>query len=176
MNPRWFPGGIAAAFVLFFWSFFSHMVLGLEERFIQGLPQEAGAALQGSLQQSGLYFFPNEKDMEKMAELTKTQPVGIISYSVGTPFSFVKSLGLQLGIYLVCGLIAAWLYGKALPSLRSMPEQIAFVALLGVFSAALITGGYANWYRFPWGLAAVGVLDQGVGWGLAGFVFTKLIR
>jgi hypothetical protein len=176
MNPRWIQAGLVAAVVLFSWSFVSHMALGLEEKFITGLPDAAAASLKASIPQSGMYFFPNEKDPEKMAALTQTNPYGIVAIAVGKPFSFPASLGRQFGIYLVCGLIAAWLYAKALPSLRSVVEQVAFVALIGVLSALLITGGYANWYNFPWGLVAVGMLDQGIGWGLVGLVFSKMIR
>jgi hypothetical protein len=176
MNPRWVVGGVAAAFVLFFWSFVSHMVLALEEKYIRGLPEPAAAALEANLKEPGMYYFPNVQDPAKMAEITATKPFGIMSYSVGVPFSFPVSLATQLGLYLICTLMAAWLYAKALPNLRTPGERVAFVALLGVLAAVLIIGGYANWYRFPWPLVAIGVLDQGVGWALAGLVFQRLIR
>lgn len=176
MNPRWMLGGLAAAVAMFFWSFVSHMVLGLEERYITGLPDAVAASLKSSIPQSGMYFFPYERDMEKMAALTATQPYGIVAIAVGKPFVFPVNLAQQFALYLVCSLIAAWLYLKALPNLRTTLDKIVFVALIGVLSVILITGGYANWYNFPWGLVAVGILDQGIGWGLAGFVFTKLIR
>jgi hypothetical protein len=176
MNPRWIPASLVAAVVLFVWSFVSHMAIGFEEKFITGLPDEAAVALKSTVKQSGLYFFPNEKDMEKMAALTATQPYGLVSIAVNKPFVFPINLARQLGLYLVSALIAGWLFAKALPGLRSLTEKVVFMALMGAMASILIVGGYANWYNFPWGLVAVGVVDQGIGWGLAGWVFAKMIR
>lgn len=152
------------------------MVIGFEEKFIQPLPAEAAAALKTHVKATGMYFYPNEQDPAKLAEVTATNPYGLVTFSTGSPFSFGAALGTQFVLYLVCALIAAWLYAKAMPNLRGTVDRIVFVALFGVFAVILVTGGYANWYRFPWGLVAVDVLDQGIGWALAGFVFTKLIR
>jgi len=179
MNPRWFVAAPIAAVALFFWSFVSHMVIGLEEKFVRPLPggEAITAALKENVKAPGLYFYPGEQDMEKLTELTKTTPTGIITFTPpGTPFNFGANLGRQFGLYLICTLLAAWMYSKALPGLHSLPERILFVALIGVIAAILITGGYANWYGMPWGLMAIGIVDQGAGWAIAGFIFAKMIR
>jgi hypothetical protein len=175
--PRWILAALGGAVVLFLWSFVSHMVIKIEESALRGLPNDAAitALLREHVKEGGAYFYPNEPDMEKSMALMATSPSGLVTYIPPGEFNFGATLGRQFGMYLVCSLIAAWLFQKALPGLNGLGDKLLFAALPGLFAIVLVTGGYANWYGMPWGLVTAGLVDQGVAWTLTGLLFAKVI-
>lgn len=175
--PRWILAALGGAVVLFLWSFVSHMVIKIEESALRGLPNDAAIAamLREHVKEGGAYFYPNEPDADKALVLMATSPSGLVTYIPPGGFNFGATLGRQFGMYLICSLLAAWLFQKALPGLNGLGEKLLFTAMLGLFAIVLVTGGYANWYGMPWGLVAAGLADQGVGWSLTGLLFAKVI-
>jgi hypothetical protein len=52
----------------------------------------------------------------------------------------------------------------------SFGRRVLFAALFGVFSWLTISVPYWNWYRFPFDFTAASLIEQAVGWVLAGAV------
>ncbi|MFN0106212.1 MAG: hypothetical protein ACKV2U_29495 [Bryobacteraceae bacterium] len=116
-------------------------------------------------------------DPAKIELRVQTAPRGLLTYTpAGVPFSFGQSLGVQFGIDLIYGLVAAFLFSMAAPSLNGMGQRLLFTALLGIFAVFAIQAPYWNWYGFPMASVITAVFEQGVSGLLAGLVFAKLIR
>lgn len=178
MLNKWPTAGVIAAIVVFIWGVVTHMAFNIES-YVKPIPNEEAifAALQASVKDPGLYFYPNEMDPAKMENRVKTAPRGLLAYTpAGTPFSFGQSLGIQFATDLACGLLAAFLFSLAAPSLHGLGQRLLFTALLGVFAAVAVVAPYCNWYGFPAAALVTTLIEQGGGGLLAGFVFAKLIK
>jgi hypothetical protein len=178
MLNKWPTAGVIAGIVLYFWGAVTHMAFNIDNH-IQPVPNDAAVieALQGSLKEPGVYFYPNEPDPEKLGELTKTKPWGLVTYSpAGKAFSMGSSLGVQFGLDLGCGLIAAFLFSMAAPALGGMGRKLLFTVLIGLFATVAIQGAYWNWYGFPAVSVLTSAFEAGVGCLLMGLVFAKLIK
>ncbi len=83
MGKKIVLGGIVAGIVVFIWGAISHMVLGLGEIGIKGLPNEDAvlSVLKANATESGFYFFPwvemrgaSKEQMDAWTEKYRTGP------------------------------------------------------------------------------------------------------
>ena len=175
---------IAGGVVVFVWSAISHMALGLGTAGISTMPNEdrMAQAIRGAITEPGLYFFPGFPASHKMTadeekaftEKYRRGPSGILIVQPGgrdpmVPQQFVFEL---LGDVLAAGVAAFILSSLA----ASFAARVAAVGLLGVFEWLDINVSYWNWYKFPTAYTLAALVEQVVGWTLAGLVMALILR
>jgi hypothetical protein len=169
-------GGIA----LFVWAAFSHSVLLIGAGF-SPLPEEdkVVSALNSSIKEKGLYFFPG-KDFRHSTpaqeaawlERFRTGPAGMIIYRPigGEPFSPSKLLIQLLAAFVTAGIIS---FVVALMA-ASYWERVAATTLLGLLACSAVSIIYWNWYEYPTSFFVAQIVDQVVGFFLAGLLIAKI--
>jgi hypothetical protein len=175
---------IAGGVVVFIWSALSHMVLPLGTAGIRSIPNEerVSQAIRGTITERGLYFFPGFAASHRMTpeeekawrEKYRRGPSGILVVEPGgrDPMSLT-----QLVVELVADVLAAGVAAFVLGGLGwSFTARAAAVGLLGVFEWLDINVSYWNWYRFPTAYTAAALIEQIVGWTLAGVVMALILR
>ncbi|MBI1761718.1 MAG: hypothetical protein HYR56_09815 [Acidobacteria bacterium] len=185
--------GVLAGVVVFIWSALSHMVLGLGEAAVKSLPNESAVltALNQNVKAPGFYLYPGgmeaiqnaPKDQQEALtkqyeEVYKAQPHGILVLTPpnGVVYSFPKLLLNELLSNILGGVIAAWLLSLALGALPSFLGRIGFVAALGLFAALAVDFSYWNWYGFPTKYLLTSLLDNTLGWALAGVALALFLK
>ena len=177
---RTFLAALLACVVLFLWGGLSHTVLLIGTGFTP-LPQEETIvpALSGSIKAQGLYFFPGKDFRHATAEqeadwLTRfrTGPTGMVIYRPvgGEPFSARKLL-IQLLASFVTALIASYV-----ASLMGAPywERALAISLFGFMACSAVSIIYWNWYEFPTSFFIAQIVDQAIGFFLAGLVIARI--
>jgi hypothetical protein len=167
--------GVIGGLVMFAWSAVDHMILPIGEMGIRSLPAEPTLlpALKRAIDRRGLYFFPGmpEGEMSKAqqdewADRIRAGPRGILVYdpSGDEPMSFRL-----LAVELLSDIAAAIVGALILVQVRAgwLSRAVTGMAL-GVAAWLSIEVSYWNWYRFPDAYTLGTLIDQGVGWLLAG--------
>ena len=175
---------IAGGIVVFVWSAVSHMALGLGSAGIRTIPNEErmAQAIRGVVTEPGLYFFPGLDPSRKMTpeeerawtERYRRGPSGLLVVQPGgrepmEPTQFVVEL---LADILAAGVAAFILAGLGGPLLA----RAGAVGLLGVFEWADLSVSYWNWYKFPTVYTGAALVEQVVGWTLAGLAMALILR
>jgi len=175
---------IAGGIVVFVWSAVSHMALGLGSAGIRTIPNEErmAQAIRGVVTEPGLYFFPGLDPSRKMTpeeerawtERYRRGPSGLLVVQPGgrepmEPTQFVVEL---LADILAAGVAAFVLAGLGGPLLA----RAGTVGLLGVFEWADLSVSYWNWYKFPTVYTGAALVEQVVGWTLAGLAMALILR
>ncbi len=177
-------GGVVAGVVVFFWGFVSHMLLPLGEMGLQSLPNEGDltAAIKKDVREPGLYFVPG-RDMSKpqtqeemeahMAKVTKGPYGFMVIYPDGRDVSFGKRLPIEFATNVVCALLAAILISQLRPGFM---VRVACVTLVGLLASIMTLVPYWNWYGFPTDFTLAQIVENTVGWFLAGIVLALIVR
>jgi hypothetical protein len=175
---------IAGGVVVFVWSALSHMALGLGTAGISTMPNEdrMAQAIRGSITEPGLYFFPGfdasrkftPEEEKAWTEKYRRGPSGILIVQPGGRDPMAPE---QLVIELVADILAAGVAAFLLGGLAgSFTARVAAVGLLGVFEWLDINVSYWNWYKFPTAFTLAALVEQVVGWTLAGLVMALILR
>lgn len=175
---------IAGGIVVFMWSAVSHTALPLGTAGISSIPNEErmAQAIRGVITEPGLYFFPAFDPTRKMTaeeerawtERYRRGPTGILVVRPGglEPMETTQFVIELLGDILAAGVAAFILAG--LPG--SFLARALSVGLMGVFEWADISVSYWNWYKFPTLYTGAALVEQVVGWTLAGLVMAFMLR
>lgn len=174
--------GVVGGIVMFAWGAATHMALQLDSLYVRSLPAESSltAQLKSTLPERGFYFFPgmdendmSEEAMNKWAAELKAGPRGVVVFDpTGGEMMDVR----QLGNEFASNVAAALALAIVLANVRASWFGRTFLAgLLGVFAMLSIDVSYWNWYRFPDGLLAASLIEQGVGWLLAGALIAAVL-
>jgi hypothetical protein len=175
---------IAGGIVVFVWSALSHMALPLGTAGIRSIPNEERVtqAIRGTITEGGLYFFPGFDASHKMTaeeERTWTEryrrgPSGILVVQPGGRDPMSPQ---QLVVELIADIFAAGVAAFVISGLAgSFVARASAVGLLGVFEWLDINVSYWNWYKFPATYTAAALIEQVVGWTLAGLVMALILR
>lgn len=191
MTKKILLGGVVGGIVIFVWSAISHIVLPLGEVGIKDLPNEemVVTAMRANITDPGFYFFPGmglsagmskeekQASMQRWQEKYRQGPNGILIYHPqGQDPMMAKGLLIELLSNIAGALVAAYLLAKAVVGIASFGGKVLFVLLLGLFASLAIDISYWNWYGFPGSYTLVQIIDQVVGWGLAGLVLAAIIK
>lgn len=179
--------GFVGGFVLFIWGAVSHMALGLGESSMKSMQNEETviAAMKENMKEPGLYLFPggvpsNDMTAEQQAEFMRRWEQGpsgfLVFHPTGMPGMSAKTLLIELASNIAAALVAAYLLAQALGSLPGLVSRILFVTLIGVIPFLAISVSYWNWYGFPAGFTFGELIEQGVGFALAGVVMAMIIK
>ncbi|MBK7404063.1 MAG: hypothetical protein IPJ41_05390 [Phycisphaerales bacterium] len=175
-----FVGGI----IVFAWGAVSHMMLPIGDMGIQNLPDEEAFApvIREHIKSPGLYLFPGmppegrtEAGMAEWTGRVKAGPNGILIVDPGQgPDQIMppSMLAIEWGANTLAALVAA----AVLSGLRGpLVCRAGIVGLLGVFAWLSIDVSYWNWYKFPTMQTLGELIDQAVGWSLAGLAMSAII-
>jgi hypothetical protein len=169
-------GGI----VMFFWGAVAHMVLGLGNVGIYQPAQEdvVLSSLHGGLgQQAGVYLLPSF-DPHKWGD-----PAAKAAYAkkaVASPYAMVVYLPQGDDMTLMGGQLSRQWASDTLASLAlalvmglaalGFAKRMLMAAIAPIFAWLSILVPYWNWYRFPGSFTWAALIEQLIGWLLAGAV------
>lgn len=173
-------GGI----VMFAWGAVAHIFLGVGEAGVMSMPNEAAmtAAMKANLTEPGFYFLPGldmkkqATDEEKAAWAAKYKegPTAILIYH---PTGEEPMSPKQLGIELASNIAAALVVGMILIfAAVSWGRGVIISTLVGLSGWLSINVSYWDWYGFPTNFVTSELIEQVVGWLLAGFVMGYILR
>ncbi len=177
---RIFIAGLLGGFVFLVWSTLAHTALPLGDMGIKyGTPHEAvlAALRQDASQGEGVYILPSLERDKMMDEQAMKDFVPI---ATSNPYAFViyqpqgldgSQMGTNIGIQavsnLLCGLLAAFVLAAGA---FGFAKRVGLAVVLGVFAWMAICVPWWNWYRFPSAFILSSLIEQVVGWLLAGLV------
>jgi hypothetical protein len=175
---------IAGGIVVFVWSALSHMALPLGTAGIQSIPNEerVAQAIRGTITEGGLYFFPGfdgshkrtPEEERSWTERYRRGPSGILVVQPGGRDPMSPQ---QLVVELIADILAAGVAAFVLGGLGgSFVARAGAVGLLGVFEWLDINVSFWNWYKFPTAYTVAALIEQVVGWTLAGLVMALILR
>jgi len=177
---------ILAGIVMFFWGFVSHEVLGIGEAGLKPMPNEPSveAALKTNISEPGLYVMPmmgiadphhaTDEQQTALFEKYRQGPTAMLIYHpTGEEPLSVR----QLAVELASNILAALVVGMIL-SLGAVgfSRGVTIATLVGLAGWLSIEVSYWNWYRFPTNFVTGELIDQIVGWLLAGFVLGFILK
>lgn len=167
------------AIVIFLWQFVSHMLLPIGEMGFRA-PQNESVVLQAAssgLQAPGVYLLPwlapekmnDPKAVQDWTERAKDNP--FLFVVVAPPNTLVTSMIPELARQFVINLLGALLVAFVLAGTAwGFGMRVLGAAIFGVFGWLLDIVPLWNWYKFPTDYMIGNLLDQGIGWLLAGVV------
>ena len=170
--------GLIGGILMFLWGVAAHMALGLGNAGFR-LPADENAVLaslhQGLGGQAGIYVLPS-LDPKKMND-----PAEVIAYSqkaIRSPYAWVvylpqgddmtrmqQQIPRQWASDTLSALALAFVMGVGVLSFR---QRLAVALAAAVFAWLSLSVPYWNWYRFPLDFTLAALLEQLVGWLIAG--------
>lgn len=170
---------IIGAIVMFIWGMAAHVALPIGEMGMK-MPVEQDAAI-SALQASategeGVYMIPrfaNEKMsdtafVEAFQEKYKSTPYALVIYQPGgnpAMQSMTPNLIKQFVTDLLAAFVAAWILALGA---FGFGKRVLIAGALGLFAWFAISLPFWNWYMFPTALTIGTLLEQLIGWLLAG--------
>lgn len=171
--------GVLGGIVMFVWGAVAHILLPVGEMGMH-VPSEQPAALEvlGRTTQGreGVYMYPSI-EQEKMSDAAamaafaaehKDSPFAFVVYRPGgNPIfaSMAPNLVKQFVSDTLAALVAAWIMALAAVGFG---KRVAIAAACGLFAWLAISVPYWNWYMFPVDFTLGALIEQIVGWLLAG--------
>lgn len=179
-------GGLVGGLVIFFWGAVAHMASPLGTMGISRIDPAREdaflASLKGSVDAPGLYFLPgldmigtpSESEQKAWEAKLASGPSGIM---VITPSGGEAITPRQLLTEFGTGILASLLAGGLLLSTRlCYARRVLFVAGLGLFGWLSIGLPYWNWYKFPTAFTGALLIEECVGWLLAGLAIAAIVK
>jgi len=175
-------GGIA----LFAWGALSHMVLGLGDTSFKGIPNEEMVlgTMKQNITQPGLYFFPwmdmkstDKAAMEAWTQKYKAGPTGLmVFYPNGMEPMSARHMIVQVITDILAVLFAVILLAKAVGGIKGYFGRVMFMATFGLITSFALSFPYWNWYGFPFDFTIASLIEQVVGFLVAGLVVAGMIK
>lgn len=168
---------VLGGLVMFFWGFASHMLLPIGEMGMKEAVNEdvVIAAMRDGLPGEGVYQVPGISG-EQMND-----PAAVAAYSAkakANPNAFIvyqpvgedgmdmgQELGQEFATNVVSSFLLAWVLALGSFGFR---KRVLVSAAMGLFAWTAISLPYWNWYRFPMDFTTGALLQQVIGWTLAG--------
>jgi hypothetical protein len=177
MGMRVFIAGLLGGIVFFAWGALAHTVLPIGQMGMGLATAEDPviAALRDNLPGEGVYMVPGLKPelmndpaaVKAYSEKAKNNPNAFIVYQpVGRDgMDMGANLGIQAAGDILSALVVAWVLSLGAFGFR---RRVLASTLLGLFSWLTVSAPYWNWYRFNNAFTFGSLLEQVLGWLLAG--------
>ena len=171
---------LLAAVVMFLWQFLAHMVLPIGMMGFR-MPQNEDVILQATttgLTTPGIYLLPSmdpakmsdEAAMNAWAEKAKKNP-SVFAVVNPAPEGDPKAMAPQLVKQFITNLLGALLAAFVLAATPwTLGMRVVGATVFGIFGWLENIVPQWNWYRFPADFMVGNLLEQGIGWLLAGLV------
>lgn len=172
--------GIAAligAIILFVWQTISHMALPIGEMGFRVAPDEDPIiqSIAAGAPEAGVYMLPgldpakygDPATMAAWEAKAKSNRFSflVVSPAQADPMNMVPNLSKQFVSNLLAALLATWLLAA---TAWTFGTRVLGGLAFGLFGWLANIVPQWNWYRFPTDFVIGGLLDQGIGWLLAG--------
>ena len=169
--------GLLGGLVLFFWGFVANMLLPLGMLGYEYPVAEDPvlATLQTNLPREGVYMVPGITEQqyadpaasEAFAKKSAASPFAFIVYQPQgeNALDMLDELGLQLASSVLASVLLAWVLSLA-P--WAFGKRVMVSVALGVFAWTAVAAPLWTWYRFPADYVGGMLVQQVVGWLLAG--------
>ncbi|MEO6364731.1 MAG: hypothetical protein ABIO38_01580 [Luteimonas sp.] len=178
--------GIIGGLVIFIWSAIAHTALPIGEAGFKVPAQQEAVldALSQSTAGEGVYMYPS-MEMEQYRD--ETASAAFEQRSNGKPYAFViyqpggnpvnqsmtPALVKQVVTDIFSALVAAWILALGAWSFR---RRVLVAGALGLFAWLAISLPQWNWYMFPMSLTLAGLIEEVIGWLLAGAAMAWWLR
>lgn len=174
---RTLVAALLGAIVFFFWGFVSHTFLPIGQMGMKMATSETPiiAALRDNLPGEGVYVVPGLAP-EKMADEAAAKAYS--ANAKANPYAFViyqpqgkdrlemtDNLVKQFVSVLPAALLVAYILALGV---FGFGKRVLISTLLGLFAWLTVSVPHWNWYRFPLDFTIGALLDQVIGWMLAG--------
>ena len=169
---------------MFMWGAFSHMVLNFEGSMIHQIPNEAAvvAAMKDNIKEDGVYALPgidmthqpSPEEMNAWSAAYERGPTAMVFYHTRGADVFTPH---QFGVQFLADFGAA-LFGSLILFLAAVSwgRGVAIATMIGLAGWCTLEIPYWDWYRFPWEFIRADLIDQVLGWLLAGAVMAFILR
>lgn len=178
--------GLVGGVVYYVWGMAAWMWLGLHDETFQPLTEHSAitTVLKSRPLETGAYSVPYPSDPSELQDPESeffqahlAGPVYTIYYDrEGGPPMGSKTLLGGLVIALLAAMLAACLLSSALAECRSYARRVGFVVGLGIFVALVAHAAYWNWMRFPTAYTITFIVDNVIGWTLAGLAIAAIVK
>jgi hypothetical protein len=188
MWPKILIAAVAGGLLAFCMGAFNHMILGLQGRAIEAIPDETSFIDQIKARsiRTGLYMFPGvleDSDQQdhsqafaEFNERYKAGPNGLLLIGpTGEDVMGPKQLGLELAANVVAALLAAWIVSLIAADVGFV-QRWGAVLIMGVFTWFSVAASYGIWYRFPQRFVLDELLGAALEWGVAGLAIAAIVR
>ena len=170
--------GILGGIVMFIWGAVAHMALPIGEAGVR-IPTGQDAVLSAIGQSAsgpGIYMYPSiapEKmsdaaAMQAFGEQTRGKAFAFVAYQPGGNPAFqsmAPNLIKQLVTNIAAALVVAWILASGA---WGFGRRVLVAGALGLFACLTLSLPYWNWYLFPLYFTLGTLVEQVVGWLLAG--------
>jgi hypothetical protein len=171
--------GLLAGVALFFWGFVAHTLLPLGEMGMRAPVNEdvVLGALRDGLPAQGIYYLPYIDPVQMGDEAAIQAWVG---KSLANPYALViyhpqgrdgsqmgGMLGIQLASDAAVSVALAWVLGMIG---AGFARRVAVAGLIGLIGWLATSLPYWNWYRFPLDFTAAALVEEVIGFLIAGAV------
>ncbi|MBK8466236.1 MAG: hypothetical protein IPL32_10435 [Chloracidobacterium sp.] len=180
---RLIVAAVLAGIVMFIWGALSHMVFGIADAGVRPMPNEAAmtTAMKANLSEPGFYVMPGfdrktatEAEQAAWDAKYKEGPTAVVIYNPtgDEAFSF-KRFAVELSSNIAAALVVGMILSLAVVGFS---RGVTIATLVGLSGWLSINVSYWNWYRFPTNFVTAELIDQIVGWLLAGFVLGFILK
>lgn len=183
---RLLVASIAGGLIVFIWGFVSHEILSIGSMgmHMDKLPGEAEirSTLADHVPESGLYYVPGMDASISDVAASQTEWMervssGPVAFLVVQKNGFDGNMAVLMGAEFATSAVAALVASLILAGLRcSYLCRVAVVGSLGLFAWFSYGASEVIWYGFPNEFGLGGLLDQVIGWTLAGIVMAAIVR
>lgn len=181
-------GGLLGGLVMFFWGFVAHTVLPLGEIGMHQASEAQQDALLASLKDNlqmgeGVYVVPMDMAAMENPEVAKSfgaralaNPYAFIVYQP-KGVDMVNNMGGNLALEAGTNVLSALLVGLLVSfATVGYGTRVLLVLGTGLFGWLANAVPMWNWYRFPTEFTLAALVEQGVGWLLAGLVIAWALK
>ncbi|MGR3912396.1 MAG: hypothetical protein QRY71_03690 [Candidatus Rhabdochlamydia sp.] len=182
INQKILKSGLVGGLIVFVWGLFSWIVLPFNRAQYKPFINEKAvcAKIQENAPKSGLYMLPymncqGEKEVQAVQQQMKEGPVIIMTVAkAGEVTGMVGTLTAGLIVNIAAATLVAWVI--AYTRLTLLPEVMPFVLVLAVLMGWMSGMPLVLWYHFPISFALLGIVDSIIGWSMAGWAMTKMMK
>jgi hypothetical protein len=179
--------GIVGGVLIFFMGAFNHMVLGLQGRTLQNVPESESFVelVKSKSLKPGLYVFPDMptgpdgSDKAKYEEANrryKEGPAGMLLIApTGQDMMGGETLGKELATNVIAALFASWIVSLISAEVGFVRRWLA-VFVIGIIGWFSFVASYGIWYRFPHNFVHDEFLCAVLEWGVAGVAIAAIVR
>ncbi len=183
---RVLTASIVGGIVVFLWGAISHMVLGLGEKgmSMEKLPGEQAilTTLSENIPETGIYFVPGmdptiTDSQRQWDDAMERMNKGPVAFMVVTREGYEGNMAMQMVWEAVSSAAAALIVSIVLLAMRGpYLFRVLVVAGFGVFAWLSYGASEVIWYDFPEAYGVAQLIDQFVGWALAGLFMAAIVR
>lgn len=186
MSKNHFKGALIGGLIVFIWGLFSWMVFPWHQTTLNKFKneEEVADAIKANAPVPGIYVLPNtfayhdgtsHKEMSKGMEMLEKGPFMFASVR---PYGFGRMSFWPFFIAFFIQLVGAYLVTWMLLQTKNLSygKIVIFVTVFGFSIGILGQLPDWNWWGFPYGYAAINIVDLLIGWSLAGFGIAKVVQ